>query len=124
MPRLDQKTKERVLELAFPTDGQQPLNATQVITELSQENARLSREEYVITSERSVQKYIKKVKLQETESMELDRQPWSLLLSDKAGIPFCSGYYFTRNVNSYNIAIGLGYIIWICGRAPSLKVRG
>ena len=87
MPRLDQKTKEQILELAFPTDGQKSLSAQSIWDWLECENEEKGKE-YVLTSVRSIQKYIRKVKLQETESMELDRQPWSLLLSEKAGIPF------------------------------------
>lgn len=87
VPKMDKKTRQRVLELAFPTDGQQPLSAQKIWNQLDYENTEKG-ENYILTSVRSIQKYKKKVKLQETESMELDRQPWSLLLSDKAGIPF------------------------------------
>lgn len=88
MPRLDEKTKSQILDLAFPTDGQQPLNAANILVQLGQENARLGEEKYVITTDRSIQKFIRKTKEQETESMKLNRQPWSMQLNENAGIPF------------------------------------
>lgn len=89
MPRLDERTQNRILELHFPTDGQPSLNARQIFDQLIRDKE--AGANYVIpTTERSIQKLIRKVRLQEQEkeSLHIDRQPWSMQLNDKAGIPF------------------------------------
>lgn len=89
MPRLDERTQNRILELHFPTDGQPSLNARQIFDQLIRDKE--AGANYVIpTTERSIQKLIRKVRLQEQEkeSLQIDRQPWSMQLNDKAGIPF------------------------------------
>ena len=88
MPRLDQKTRERVLEVHFRTDGQKPLNAREILDKLQKDNNESGTNYVIPNSERSIQKLIKKVREQETETIALDRQPWSLALNKKAGIAF------------------------------------
>ena len=89
MPRLDQTTKDRILELCFPTDGRQPLNAAQAWRQLQMDNQAADADVYVVTSsERPIQYFVKQISEQETETMQLDRLPWSLVLNEKADIPF------------------------------------
>ena len=67
MPRLNEETKKQVLDLAFPTDDQQPLSVAGILEHLSQENARLGEEKYVITTDQTIRKFIGKIKGQEIE---------------------------------------------------------
>lgn len=87
VPKMDDKTRNRIEELHFPRDGQKGLNAREILDQLENENAEKS-EHYILTSVRSIQKFIKKLSQQEPESLKFDRQPWSIVLNEKAGIPF------------------------------------
>ena len=88
MARLDQKTKARIIELYFPIDGTPPLSARQIFYKLKDDNAQLGTEYVIPTTERSIQKFIQRIREQETDVTRIDQQPWSLALSEKAGIPF------------------------------------
>lgn len=88
MPRLDRKTRDRVLQLHFRTDGKDPLNAREILDALQKENAESGSNYVIPNSERSIQKLLKKVREQESDNIALDRQPWSMTINEKAGIPF------------------------------------
>ena len=88
MARLDQKTKARIIELYFPIDGSPPLSARQIFYRLKEDNANFGAQYVVPTNERSIQKFIKRIREQQTDFTRMDQQPWSLALSEKAGIPF------------------------------------
>lgn len=87
VPKMDEKTRKRIEELHFPTDGQKGLNAGEIWNQLENENAEKG-EHYILVSERSIQRFIKKIREREPESLKFERQPWSMLLSDKSDIPF------------------------------------
>lgn len=88
-PRLNDQTKERIIQMAFPKYGQAPLSASQIIKQLEKENKDAGKEIYVIPySDRTIHAVIKKARGQETEIMEVDRQPWCLATMDKVGIPW------------------------------------
>ena len=87
--RLDKITKERIRELCFPVDSKEPITAAAAWEQLSLDNLKAGKNIYVETSTpRPVQKYVKKIRERESEGMQLDREPWNLLLNEKAGIPF------------------------------------
>jgi hypothetical protein len=88
MPRLDRKTRDRVLQLHFRTDGKEPLNAREILDTLQKENDESGTNYVIPNSERSIQKLLKKIREQESETIALERQPWSLAINEKAGIPF------------------------------------
>ena len=88
MPRLDQKTKARIIELYFPIDGSPPLSARQIFYKLKEENEQLGTQFIVQKNERPIQNFVKRIKEQQTDFTRMDQQPWSLSLSEKAGIPF------------------------------------
>jgi hypothetical protein len=88
MARLDQKTKARIIELYFPIDGSAPLSARQIFYKLKDENSQLGTQYVIPTNERPIQNFIRRIREQETEVVRIDQQPWSLSLSEKAGIPF------------------------------------
>ncbi|MFC1956824.1 hypothetical protein ACFLVY_00805 [Chloroflexota bacterium] len=88
MARLDQKTKARIIELYLPIDGSTPLSARQIFYKLKDENARLGTQYVIPTNERPIQNFVKRIKEQQTDFAGIDQQPWSLSLSEKAGIPF------------------------------------
>lgn len=87
VPKMDENTRKRIEELHFPTDGRKGLNAGEIWDQLENDNAEKG-ENYVLTSVRSIQRFIKKIREREPESLKFDRQPWSMLLSDKSDIPF------------------------------------
>ncbi len=66
VPKMDKRTKDRVEALACPTNGQNGLNAGEIWEQLycaNYENAK-EEERYIIVSECSIQRFIKKVKAQ------------------------------------------------------------
>jgi hypothetical protein len=88
MARLDQKTKARIIELYFPIDGSTPLSARQIFYKLKDENDKLGAQYVIPVNERPIQNFVKRIKEQQTDFTRMDQQPWSLSLSEKAGIPF------------------------------------
>lgn len=90
LKRLDRRTKDRILELYFPTDGSPSLNCVQILDRLMEENEQNANGEqyFTPTSARPYQKFIKDYIERETEPMKLERQPWSLVLNEKGKIPF------------------------------------
>ena len=90
VPKMDKRTRDRVEALALPTNGQKSLNAGEIWERLDYENYENTKEDeqYIIVSERSIQRYIQKLKEREPENLKFERQPWNMLVNEKAGIPF------------------------------------
>lgn len=86
-PRLDERTRKRIIELAFPEPGEKPPSATKILEQLQDDNS-VGRGYIIPESDRTIHAVIRKARTQQTELMEVDREPWSLAAMDKAGIPW------------------------------------
>lgn len=85
--RLNDKTEDYIIELGLPEYPQEPLSASKIQRKL--EEGKEAGEDYVVPeSVRTIHAVLKRARVQEDESMKLDREPWSILLNEKAEIPF------------------------------------
>lgn len=86
-PRLDDRTRGRIIQLAFSIPGPKTLSAMKILDQLQEDND--EGKGYIIPeSDRTIHAVIRKARERETAIMEVDRQPWSLATMDKAGIPW------------------------------------
>lgn len=83
---IDTQTKNRVLELYFPENLEDRISVKRTITKLEEENK--AGANWKTPCARTIFKWIKDAKERITKEMDLNWQPWNMLLSDKAGIPF------------------------------------
>ena len=87
MPRLDDRTKEKILSLCFRSDGFPSLSGREIYNQLIEENE--AGETYTIPAdERAVQRLLRRMRDRMTEDMRLDLHTWNLIVHVKAGLPF------------------------------------
>ncbi|GAI41757.1 unnamed protein product, partial [marine sediment metagenome] len=97
---IDEKTKRHVLELYFPDNLENRISVAKIINKLEEENIvkgekakaegrkDINKNKWQVPCQRAIYGWIKEAKGRIPKGMEDDYKPWSILLSDKAGIPF------------------------------------
>jgi len=97
---IDENTKRYVLELYFPDKPKNRISVSRIINKLNQENKveqdkakaegkkKWDDLKWKTPSPRTIYNWIAEAKGRIPEGMEDEYKPWSILLSDKASIPF------------------------------------